>query len=212
MSESFIDSSVDRIFSMKKGTFYLILIFLLGFLLRLIATFNLEDSADAMHFVTHAINFLGSGRLITYDQSSGLWFGFTSLMYNIFGFTQFASRFASLIFGAFSILVIFLLTREFFSEKTSLIAAFLFAVAPFHITNTLAEMDVMTMFFVLLGMLLFIRALKGNKNSTYALSGLFMGLGVYTKVYPLLFIPSLLLFFAYYNWKKNHKNTKRTKY
>ena len=193
-----LDKLIDNLFSMKKITFYLILIFLLGFIIRLIAAINLSVSADDMHFVTHAINFFSADRLITYDQSSGLWFAFTSIIYNIFGLTQLTSRLAALIFGSFSILVLYLLTREFFNEKISLIAAFLLAIAPFHIKYTVAEMDVMAMFFVLLGMFLFIRALKSDKLRYFVISGIFIGLAIYTKVYPLLFIPSLLLFFIYY--------------
>ncbi len=211
MSESYMDveksisGAIDRVFSMGKSTFYLILIFILGFVLRLIAAINLYDSADAMHFVTHAKNFLSAGRLVTYDQSSGLWFAFTSLIYKMFGMTQFASKFAALLFGAFSILVIYLLAREFFGEKVSLISAFLLAIAPFHISSTLAEMDVMALFFSLLGMLFFVRAVKNSKKMSYALSGLFFGLAIYTKVYPLLFMPSMLGYFVYHNWKDRKK-------
>jgi len=197
-----LDKLIDNIFSMKKTSFYLILIFLLGFILRLIAAINLSVSADDMHFVAHAINFLSADRLITYDQSSGLWFAFTSIMFNIFGLTQLSSRLAALIFGSFSILVLYLLAREFFNEKIALISAFLLAIAPFHIKLTIAEMDVMAIFFSLLGMFLFIRALKSDKIRYFAISGLFIGLAVYTKVYPLLFIPSLLLFFIYYKRKQ----------
>ena len=200
-----IDNFINRIFSLKKATIYLGIIFLLGFILRLIAAINLGVSADDMHFVTHAIDFFSSGKLVTYDQSAGLWFSFTSIIYNILGVTNLASRTAALVFGSFSILVIYLLSRKFFSEKTSLIAAFLLAIAPFHIKLTIAEQDVMAMFFVLMSMLFFVRAVKSEKVGMFALSGLFMGLGVYTKVYPLLFIPSLLIYFAYAKRKSKQR-------
>lgn len=200
-----ISKGVDFIFDIRGVKLYLLLIFLLGFTLRLIAALNLGVSADDMHFATHAINFFSAGRLETYDQSSGLWFAFTSIMYKVFGFTQLGSRIAALIFGAFSILVIYLLSREFFDEKVSLISAFLLAIAPFHIKLTIAEQDVMTMFFVLLGMLLFVRGMKVEKTAQFALSGIFMGLAIYTKVYPLLFIPSLLLYAAYFKRKSKEK-------
>jgi len=194
-----IDKTVDGIFGMKKRTMLLILIFVLAFILRLIAAINLGVSADDMHHTVHAINFLKEDRLITYDQSSGLWHSFTDIMYRIFGVTQLASRLSALIFGSLSIFLIYLISREFFNEKISLIAAFILAIAPFHIKHTVAEMDVMAMFFVLFAIFLFLRAIKTNKTLTYALSGVFLGLAIYTKVYPLLFIPSLLLYFIYYN-------------
>ncbi len=200
---------IDSIFNLSRTNIYLIAIFALAFILRLIAAINLGVSADDMHFVTHAINFLSADKLVTWSDSSGLWHLFTDLMYKIFGLTQLGSRIAALIFGSFSIFVIYLLSREFFDEKISLTAAFLLAIAPFHIKLTIAEMDVMAMFFVLLGMLLFIRGLKTNKTAQFALSGLFIGLAIYTKVYPILFIPSLLLYGIY--CKKKSKMDVATK-
>ncbi|MAG26926.1 hypothetical protein CMI47_15410 [Candidatus Pacearchaeota archaeon] len=203
MENKVLDKTIDSIFDLGKTKVYLIAIVVMGFVLRLIAAINLSVAADDMHFVTHAVNFLSADRLVTYDQSSGLWFAFTSIMYNLFGMTQLTSRIAALVFGTLTILVIYLLTKEFFNERVGLIAAFLLAIAPFHIRNTLAEMDVMIMFFVLLGMFLFVRAIKTGKATGFALSGLFIGVSIYTKVYSLLFIPSLLLYSAwFYRWKK----------
>jgi len=96
-----LDKFIDSLFKTDNHYIYLILIFLLGFILRLIAAINLSVSADDMHFVTHAINFFSSGRLVTYDQSSGLWFALTSVIYNFFGFTQLTSRIAALVFWFF---------------------------------------------------------------------------------------------------------------
>ena len=104
---------INSISSMKKTTIFLILILILAFILRLIAAINLPVTADDMHHVTYAINFYDADRLITYEQSSGLWHAFTSIIYNWLGTTQLASRMAALLFGSFSVLVIFLLTKEF---------------------------------------------------------------------------------------------------
>jgi len=203
--ETVLEKVINWIFDIKKNTWILILIFLLGLVLRLIAAINLGVTADDMVFVNHAIDFISSDKLVVYHQSSGLWFAFTSIMYNIFETTQLASRMAALIFGSLSILVIYLLTREFFNKKIAMIAALFLAVAPFHIKNTYAEMDVMAMFFVLLGMFLFIKATKSDQKSYFVLSGIFIGVAIYTKVYPLLFIPSLLLYFALFKVKSKKR-------
>src|SRR3989338_10082511 len=141
-NDEVIGKVIDRIFETPKNLAYLLAIFVLGFVLRLIAAINLSVSADDMHFVTHAINFFSAGRLETYDQSSGLWFAFTSIMYKFFLYSQLGSRIAALVFGSLSIFLIYLLSKEFFDEKTSLISAFLLAIAPFHIKLTIAEQDV----------------------------------------------------------------------
>ena len=200
-----VNKTIDKIFDMRKETFLLILIFLLAFILRFIAAINASVSADDMHHVIHALNFLSSDRLILWDQSSGLWHAFTSVIYEVLGTTQLASRFASIIFGSLSVLLVFSLTKEFFNEKISLIAAFLLAVSPFQILNTMAEMDIMAMFFVLISLVSFIKATKSEKLSLFATSGVAMGLAIYTKVYPLLFIPSILLFFVYTRHKSKQK-------
>ncbi len=205
MARNFIDKIIDALFNMKRSTFYLLIITFLGFILRLIAAINLSVAADDMHFVTHALNFFSSGRLVTYDQSAGLWFAFTSIMYKILGTTQLASRFAALLFGSLSILLIYFLAKEFFNEKISLFTALLLAISPFHIKNTVAEMDAMAMFFVLSSMLFFIYALRSEKIKFYLISGISMGLAIYTKVYPLLFIPSLLIYFVYIKRKEQKK-------
>jgi 4-amino-4-deoxy-L-arabinose transferase-like glycosyltransferase len=204
-NQGLIDKLIDKVFSIHENTKYLLLIFLFGFLLRIVAAINLGVSADDMHFVTHAINFLSSNKLTVYDQSSGLWYLFTDLMYRLFGTTQLASRMAALLFGSFSIFLIYLLSKEFFNEKVSLIAAFLLAISPFSIKYTVAEMDLMAMFFVLFSMLFFVKALKSSKNYQYVLSGIFIGMAIYTKVYPLLFIPSMLFYFIYFKYTSKEK-------
>lgn len=213
-SNNFIYNLIDKIFSLPKNKIYLILIFLTGFILRLISAINLSTSADPMHFVTHAINFRDAEKLITYDQSSGLWFAITDLFYGLFGITTFSSRIAALIFGSFTIIALYFLCREFFNEKISLIAVFLLAISPFHIKNTVAEMDVMAMFFVIIGLLFFIKGIKNKKLRFYIIAGISMGLAIYTKVYPLLFIPSMIILFAYYQNKKGFKiiTKKNTKF
>ena len=192
--EQWIDKILGIFFSKDKTRLYLLLIVLLGLILRFIGALNLGVSADDMHFSVHAINFLQSGKLVIYDQSASLWYLMTDIFYNIFGVTQLASRMAALFFGTLSIISIFFLTKEFSNTKAALIAAFLLAISPFHIKYTISEMDVMAMFFVLTSMTFFLRGLKNEKKSLFALSGITLGLALLTKVYTLLFIPVLLVY------------------
>ncbi|MCX6748492.1 MAG: glycosyltransferase family 39 protein [Candidatus Pacearchaeota archaeon] len=205
---SILDKGVDKtfeIFSSKDKTkLYLLGFLILGFILRLISAINTWVAADDVGHAIYAINFLKSGQLEVYHQSAGLWYALTDLFYNIFGLTQFASRFASILFGTASILLIFLVVKEFGSKKAGLIAAFLLAVSPWHIKNTLAEMDVTVMFFIMVASLFFLYGLKDKKISKFAISGLFFGLAIYTKVYSLLFIPSFIIY-AYYTNKSGDK-------
>ena len=204
MKKKVFDNILEVLLS--NNFIYLVLITLFGFALRVISAINIGVNADDMHFAPGAIGFLSSGKLEYWDQSSGLWFLLTDIFYKIFGATQLGSRFSAVLFGAFLIPLIFLMTKELFkNNKTAFIAAILVTVSPFHNNSMMAEMDVTAMFFVVFSLYLFVKA--SNKNYDWkllVLSGVLMGLGVYTKVYPLLFIPSFLIY-AFY---ENHKDKK----
>jgi hypothetical protein len=202
--ESFLDKFVNAFFSKDRTFFYLLVILLFAFLLRIIAAINLGVSADDMHHSVHAINFLGSNKLSLWDQSASLWHCLTDVFYHIFGATQFSSRFSAILFGSLSIILIFLLTKEFFGSKAGLIAAVLLAISSFHIKNTLSEMDNTVVFFISLSLFLFINAVHFKKEYfNFLLSGISLGLGVLTKVYALLFIPVLIAYALYFNYKEN---------
>ncbi len=196
------DRIIDRLFTLERTTRILLLLLIIGFVLRMIAARNVAVGADEMHFVTHAINFLSSGRLTTYDQSAGLWHALTSLSYMIFGVTHLASRFPAVLFGSFSIIVIYLLAKEFFDTRIAILAAALLTFAPFHIKYSVAEMDVMAMFFVLLSMFFFVRGCSSVGKKYIIFSGIALGLAVYTKVYPLLFIPSFFLYALFFRRRR----------
>ena len=204
-NKSLTDRFVDSLFSKDKTLLYLIILAVLGLVLRIIAAINLGVFADDMHFAPGAINFLASGKLEYWDQSAGLWFAVTDIFYKILGATQLASRFSAVLFGTMLIFAVFLLAKEFFKDnKTALIASLLVAVSPFHIKSMMAEMDVMAMFFSVFSFYFFIKAINKNyEKKLLVLSGILLGLAVYTKVYPLLFIPGMLIFFFYKNYKEN---------
>lgn len=202
LSDRAIDSILGIFFDKDKTRLWLFLLIIGGLLIRLIAAMNLSVLADDMHFVTHAINFLSAGRLIAYDQSAGLWFAFTDVMFKLFGTDQVASRLAAVLFGTMTIPLMYLLTREFFTKRVALAAALLTAIAPFAIKSMMAEMDVMVMFFSLLAFLFLVRGLKSGKKLTLLLAGVALGLAIYTKVYALMFIPSMLVYAIY-----THKRT-----
>ncbi len=202
-----VDKGVDNIFeilfSKDKTRLYLLFLVIIGFIIRVIAALNLDVHADDVGHAVYAIGFLDSGKLEIYHQSASLWHLVTDIFYTIFGITQFGSRFAAVLFGTFTIIIIFLLTYEFFRDKRiSLIAALLATLSPFLIKNTLAEQDIMTMFFVLSGIYLFILGFKENKTKLIAYSGILIGLGIMTKLYVFFFIPGIYIY-ATYLTKKN---------
>jgi len=82
----------------------------------------------------------------------------------ILGETALALRMASLLFGTFSVLLLFMLARRFFNDKVALTAAFLLAVSPMHTLFTrIAFVDGALTFYVLLISLMFIKGIDEKK-------------------------------------------------
>jgi hypothetical protein len=79
------------------------------------------------------------------------------------------------------------------------------SISPFAIKLTVGEMDVMAVFFILCSMLFFVRGLKSPSKKLFLFSGISLGLALYTKVYPVLFVPSLLIHFIVHNKKTSNK-------
>ena len=207
--EKIVDNMLDLIFFKDKTKSTVFLIFLLGLILRIIAAINLGVSADDMVHSVHAINFLKSGKLVEYSQSASLWYYLTDISYNLLCYTQLSSRLIAIIFGSLSILVIFLLTKEYFGDKAGLFAALFLALSPFHVKNTLAEMDNFTIFLVLMSLYFTVKFMNADirhKKLRYSIgAGIFLGLSILTKVYVFLFIPVIIGMVLYNNYSNNKK-------
>ena len=202
----FVNKFVDIIFS-KNNVKYLILLFLIGFILRSIAAVNISPNADEMVHGTHALGIINSNKLQIMDEDA-VWFYITDLFYNIFGQNLFGLRFASIIFGALSIILVYLIGKELFNKRTALISAFILTLSSYHFLMTLADMDTSMILFVLVCLYFLIKALKENKNLSYYLSALFLGIAIMIKQIAVLFIPAFFIFVLYYKYKNKEFNLK----
>ena len=191
---------------MNKTTLYLIVLFIFGLLLRLISASNTGYMPDDSSHAVYAINFLNSGKLEIYSQASSLWYSITDLFFKLFGVGHFPARLPAVLFGTFAILAMFLFTKEVFNEKAGLISAFLLAISPFILKFTISESDPMVLFLLLMSAFFFVKATKNDNNLMfYSISGVFLGLGVITKMYPVLFG----IVFAIFGLYQNHRLRKR---
>lgn len=84
---------------------------------------------------------------------------------SIFGLSELSVRLTSILAGIGTIIVTFFLVKELFKNNTlALITMFLTAVAPWHVHLSRVESEANTaVFFVSLGVLLFLKALRGAK-------------------------------------------------
>jgi len=130
----------------------------------------------------------------------------------LFGLTEFATRFASALFGVFSVVSIFLLTLAIFENYSlALFSASLMAISPWHImfSRAAAETNV-ALFFVILGTYFFLFGIKGKVRLFFG-AFLFWAASLFiypsSRVFvPLLGVASSVL--AYPLWKKKSRNFK----
>ncbi|MBU0618994.1 glycosyltransferase family 39 protein [Patescibacteria group bacterium] len=132
----------------------------------------------------------------------------------IFGLTAFATRFPSAFFGTLSVLVCYLLVNELFPSSlklrkgkvgtgnlVALIAAFLFAISPWHLQFSRAAFEVnLSVFLVIMAVWSF---LKGLQNSRFFhITAIFAGLGLFSYHSTRVVLPLLMLFLTFAFWKK----------
>jgi len=95
-----------------------------------------------------------------------------------FGVKDYAILYTSAIFGVLSIILIYLIAKNIFSEITAFLAALLLAVSPFHITYSRSGYSQVTAtFFILLGIYFYLKATE-KRNKFLILAGLSFGYAV----------------------------------
>lgn len=118
--------------------------------------------------------------------------GWTSL----FGFSEFALRFPSVIFSTITIIYIFLLTKRLINEKTALIASFLLAIFPFAVNYAQeAKMYSMVWCFALASWYYFILFLEKpsiKNNLAYIITTLLL---IYTLYLGFIFLIVQIIIF-----------------
>lgn len=207
--ESIIDKFalkvVDFVFSKEKSTKrWLLVLLTAGFILRLIAALNLDVLADDMVYASQSAGILKTGILSTHSNPP-LFFYLTDIAYRIFGFTTFASRFWPLIAGTALILVIFLITKRFFSERIALFAAFFAAFSSFLARMTFTEQSMVIFFFAFLAIYAGFNYLDTRKISWLIFSASLFGIALLIKYNTPFFILSFLVFSLYYIKTKKEK-------
>jgi 4-amino-4-deoxy-L-arabinose transferase-like glycosyltransferase len=181
-------------------------IFLLGFLLRVVAIdkypigFNADEAShgyDAYSLLTTGRDQWGKPFPLAFksfgDYKSPLYTYLTLPSVAVFGLNTFAVRLPNAIVGTLAIMAIWLLTTKLINRKTGLIAAFLLAVSPWHIMMSRGafEGNLIT-FFLPLGIYLFL-------IKKYNLSAFVFGLTLFTYhsaklITPIVFIALLIVF------------------
>lgn len=126
---------------------------------------------------------------------------------SIFGLSEFSSRFASALFGSITIPLLFFLILKLFKDfihknKLAVASSFFLAISPWHINlSRVCTDNVLVVFFITLGVYLFVHWLTRNKFYLLLLSFLsfFVTLFIYhaSRSFLPIFLPLLFIFGFY---------------
>ncbi len=125
----------------------------------------------------------------------------------LFGFSEWAMRFPSALYGTITVYLTYIITVTLFSKRTALYATLIMAVSPLHIWYSQeARMFSLWSMFILLTVYLFIKIIQSDKFEIklWLLMTLFVALSIWT------FLNSIFIFFAMgvyllINVKRDHK-------
>jgi hypothetical protein len=123
--------------------------------------------------------------------------------YFVLGISEFASRIPTLLFGVLGIYVTFLLAEALTRDKkVAFFSSVIMGLSTYYfIYSRTAMIEVFLTTFVTASVLFFYRFLGSRKRSDGLLFGLFLGLGMLTKVYAVLVLP---IVFVYILLTKKH--------
>jgi len=195
----------------RKWLLFLCLSFSLGTSLRLYQLGQKSIWTDELLSIWHArdiVNIKAFLSPIGPDAHPPLYFLLLK-GWAFFGGGEFYLRLLSVIFAVLVIPSTYFLGRQFFSNKPSLLGSFLTAISPLLLLYD-REVRMYPLFTLLsiLSLFFFIKALKENKNITWAIYTFVTILNTYTHYYSFLLISSQWLFFLFMlptyksRWKK----------
>lgn len=154
---------------------------------------------DSIGYQARAENIINSRGISSLDPwwTPGYVF-FLTIIYFIFGVKPWIALLAQIILDAGTAILVYFMAREIFkSEIVPLIAAFLYCLSfpsAFYSIRLLSEIPFT--FVLALAALAFIRSLKKNRMSGFALTGFFIGIAAYIRAvaiyFPVVFIFVLL--------------------
>jgi len=203
------DKALDILIGKNKLKLIILLFFIFGLIIRIIAANNLGISADDVNHAYVSVGIFDSGKLVNWGQSTALWYYLQGIFYNFFGLTMLGSRFANVLFGSFLIILMFIFAKKITkSDKIALIASFLVMISPVLIKNTLSEMDVAVCFFTLFSAYFLFGFFESRLKRDLFISALLIGIGTMVKLYALFFAVSFIIFF-FYKEVKNKTSSKQ---
>ncbi len=199
---------------MNRNLFLLITIFLVGLILRFYALGEIPVSLhrDEAFLGYNAYSILKTGKdisgnflpihLESFFFSPAGYSYFSIPFIFLFGLSQFSVRFTSALFGSLTVLMVFIIALNLFEKDKNkyliaLLSSFIFAISPWHVNlSRVAVENTIVLFFISLGILLYLKYVKENKFYFLILS--FASFSVTFLLYqaPRAFLPIFIPFLA----------------
>ncbi len=194
---------MEKILS-RRTLVIVLLVFTFAFLLRFLWLGNITqiyfDEAkylfDAVKYQQGMLSFERYNAAVPQHPLLSLMF----MQYGIsaFGFNYLGWRFFSVLFGAMSVAVFYLLVKKLFTERAALIAALLLSVDFLHLAlSRIAMIDIYLIFFLLSAFYFLSRSLKHERSEGLLLAGTFFGLALAIQ-WPSAFgiLSGLIIYYA----------------
>lgn len=127
---------------------------------------------------------------------------FTAIIYFIFGNQPYTVMIAQIFLNLFSIILMYKIGRELFSEKVGFIAAILFSFDIHHtifIFQVLTETIYTTVF--LAGLLMYMKGIKHNQLKYFILTGIIYGISTLVRPISQYYIGGILVFTVLWYFK-----------
>ncbi len=142
----------------------------------------------------------------------GLYVNILAGFFGVFGPNIWVLRLVSALIGILTVLFLYLLTKELFNWQIASLASFFLAISFWHVNFSrigfrgilVPLLTVMTLYFLW-------RGFKYLSNRDFLLSGVFLGLGMYTYI-PFRLVPFVVIIILLVFWQKVKKDYSLSKY
>lgn len=122
----------------------------------------------------------------------------------IFGLSHTSTRIVSVVYGVMAVIAIYKLAKSIFSKKVALLSAFFLAISPWHIHMSRIGFELISsVFFSTIGFYFLYKSLKIFKHYPIALLSFALSFLSYST--PKIYLPPLILFFIFINFRHTKK-------
>ena len=188
----------DLLSNILRPSLFILMIMILGGLLRIFDLGSKSFWGDELVSIFHSIDIVDIKSFFTSHRGNAhppLYFLLLKF-WSIGGNDEYYLRLLSVLFGTLAIPITYLLGKEFFKTKASILAAFLVAISPFLLRfDREVRMYPLFVFLSIISIIFFVKALRHNQSKYWIGYVIVTILNTYTHYHAFLIIASMWLFY-----------------